>query len=465
MHDPGRRALQDVLTAIRHRVPLPEAGWLLHPNAQRHLRERAELARLYPADWLAETLRIAGRCTFSLDELCYQYPHEIVPAGHTPTSWLRQLAWEGAANRWPAGVPEKYRAQVERELALIAELRYEPFFLTVNDVAAFARERGILHQGRGSAANSIVCYCLGITAVGPDQLEMLFERFVSRERDEPPDIDIDFEHERREEVIQYLYRKYGRDRAALAATVITYQPRSAIRDLARALADRRGYAAAAHPRPARLVRPSHRPPAAGRVRHRRAGRARGAVARPGRTAAGFPAPPLAARRRLRDLGRPVARTGAGGERRHARAHPHPVGQGRPGGHAPAQGRRAGARHAHRDPPLLRPGSRFPGWPQAGAAYGAGGRRGGVRHDLPRRHGGRVPDRVARADVDAAAPGAAHVLRPGHRGGDRASGADTGRHGASLPAAAQRRRTGDLSRARRCVACWVAPAACPSSRSR
>jgi error-prone DNA polymerase len=235
MHDPARRALQDVLTAIRHRVPLAEAGWRLQANGQRHLRARAELARLYPAEWLAETLRVATRCTFDLGQLRYRYPREIVPVGHTPTSWLRQLTWEGAARRWPRGIPAAVRAQVTRELELIAELAYEPFFLTVNDVAAFARERGILHQGRGSAANSLVCYCLGITAVGPDRLSMLFERFVSRERDEPPDIDIDFEHERREEVIQYLYGKYGRERAALAATVISYQPRSAIRDLARAL--------------------------------------------------------------------------------------------------------------------------------------------------------------------------------------------------------------------------------------
>ncbi len=235
MHVAERRNLQDALTAIRHRLPLAELGWRLFANGERHLRAGPELLRLYPAAWLAETLRIAARCQFSLDELRYQYPHEIVPAGRTPTAWLRQLTEQGAARRWPEGVPPEVRRLIERELMLIAELKYEPFFLTVHDVVCFARERGILHQGRGSAANSVVCYCLGITAVGPKHLAMLFERFISRERDEPPDIDIDFEHERREEVIQYIYGKYGRERAALAATVITYQPRSAIRDLARAL--------------------------------------------------------------------------------------------------------------------------------------------------------------------------------------------------------------------------------------
>jgi error-prone DNA polymerase len=235
MHEPARRQLQDTLTAIRHRLPLKAAGSRLFPNGERHLRTRGELARLYPRALLDESVAIAARCRFSLDELRYQYPREIVPAGETPTSHLRQLTEAGAAERWPQGVPESVRALIERELAIIAEMAYEPFFLTVYDIASFARGAGILHQGRGSAANSIVCYCLKVTAVGPAQLQMLFERFVSKERDEPPDIDIDFEHERREEVIQYIYGKYGRDRAALAATVITYGARSAVRDLAMAL--------------------------------------------------------------------------------------------------------------------------------------------------------------------------------------------------------------------------------------
>ena len=235
MHEASRRPLQDALTAIRHRVPLRQAGRRLFPNAERHLRCRDELARLYPPELLAESVAIAARCHFSLEELRYEYPHEIVPAGQTPTSHLRHLVEQGAAGHWPDGVPPRVRALIEKELGIIAELKYEPFFLTVYDVVHFARGRGILCQGRGSAANSIVCYCLKVTSAKPEHLDMLFERFVSKERNEPPDIDIDFEHERREEVIQYIYDKYGRERAALAATVITYGARSVVRDLVRAL--------------------------------------------------------------------------------------------------------------------------------------------------------------------------------------------------------------------------------------
>ncbi|QKT04742.1 error-prone DNA polymerase [Ectothiorhodospiraceae bacterium 2226] len=235
MHVPERRPLQDLVTAIRLTVPVHQAGHALHPNGERHLRPRARLAKLYPPELLAETLRVAARCRFSLDELRYEYPDELVPPGRTAADWLRQLTEEGIAQRWPAGPPPRVREQVERELALIEELRYEPYFLTVHDVVRYAREQGILCQGRGSAANSAVCYCLGITSVDPAQSDMLFERFISRERNEPPDIDVDFEHERREEVIQYLYRKYTRERAALAATVISYRPRSALRDAGKAL--------------------------------------------------------------------------------------------------------------------------------------------------------------------------------------------------------------------------------------
>jgi error-prone DNA polymerase len=235
MHLRSRRRLQDALTAIRLGRPVAECGLALYPNGERHLRLRARLAQLYPPELLAETARIAQRCAFSLGELRYEYPGELVPAGETPASQLRALSFGGMRERFPDGAPAAVVGLVERELALIAELRYEPFFLTVHDVVRFARARGILCQGRGSAANSAVCYCLGITEVDPARMSMLFERFVSKERDEPPDIDVDFEHERREEVIQYVYRKYGRGRAALAATVICYRPRSALRDLGRAL--------------------------------------------------------------------------------------------------------------------------------------------------------------------------------------------------------------------------------------
>ncbi len=235
MHVRSRRALQDVLSAIRRGQTLAEAAPALHPNAERHLRSPAALARLYPPQLLAETLRIAQRCRFSLDELRYEYPRELVPAGETPASHLRRLTHQGLARRWPRGASAKLSARVAAELALIEELQYEPYFLTVHDIVAFARSRGILCQGRGSAANSAVCYALGITEVDPERIDTLFERFISKERNEPPDIDVDFEHERREEVIQYLYGKYGRTRAALAATVITYRRKSAVRDIGKAL--------------------------------------------------------------------------------------------------------------------------------------------------------------------------------------------------------------------------------------
>jgi len=235
MHRRSRRALQDTLTAIRLNTPVHAAGFALFPNGERSLRSLERLRELYPAPLLRASLDIAERCTFSLDELRYEYPEEIVPAHETPTSHLRALTEQGAARRWPQGIPAAVRAGIEHELRLIAELRYEPFFLTVHDVVQFARSQGILCQGRGSAANSTVCYCLQITEVDPSRMSMLFERFISKERNEPPDIDVDFEHERREEVIQYIYRKYGRERAALAATVICYRPRSALRDVGKAL--------------------------------------------------------------------------------------------------------------------------------------------------------------------------------------------------------------------------------------
>ncbi len=235
MHLRSRQPLQDVLTAIRLGKPLSECGLALSPHAERHLRSRLRLAQRYPADLLDETLKVAQRCDFSLSELRYEYPDEIVPAGQTPTTHLRQITQVGARWRYPEGVPPDVQAQLDKELALIADMRFEPYFLTVHDIVGFARSRGILCQGRGSAANSAVCYCLGITEVDPARSTVLFERFISKERKEPPDIDVDFEHERREEVIQYLYRKYGRDRAALTATVISYRTRSALRDVGKAL--------------------------------------------------------------------------------------------------------------------------------------------------------------------------------------------------------------------------------------
>ena len=235
MHARSRRPLQDALTALRLKTTVGEAGHALFANGERHLRSRLALSRLYPPELLAETLAVAARCEFSLDELRYEYPEEVVPAGETPDSWLRRLTEDGLARRYPAGVPGKVAAQVEHELRLIAEMAYAPYFLTVHDIVAWARGQGILCQGRGSAANSAVCYALFVTEVDPARASMLFERFVSKERNEPPDIDVDFEHQRREEVIQYIYARYGRERAALAAAVITYRTRGALRDAGRAL--------------------------------------------------------------------------------------------------------------------------------------------------------------------------------------------------------------------------------------
>lgn len=235
MHARGRRALQDTMTAIRHHVPVAEAGLLLHPNGERHLRGLDVLRELYPQALLDESVKLARRCTFDLSELRYQYPKELVPEEHSASSWLRHLTEQGIAWRWPKGAQPKVLKQIDDELELIAELGYESYFLTVHDVVRFAREQKILCQGRGSAANSAVCFALGITEIDPDRTTLLFERFMSRERNEPPDIDVDFEHERREEVLQYVFRRYGRRRAALTAVVSTYHASGAIRDVAKAL--------------------------------------------------------------------------------------------------------------------------------------------------------------------------------------------------------------------------------------
>jgi len=235
MHVRSRRALQDVLTAIRLGVPVRAAGNALYPNGERHLRRRARIAALYDSDLIDASVRIAERCQFDLGTLRYEYPAELVPAGETPVSHLRKLTEAGLARRFPEGATPAIRELVEHELVLIAELQYEHFFLTVHDLVHFARQENILCQGRGSATNSAVCYCLGITEIDPVRMNGLFERFVSRERNEPPDIDVDFEHQRREEVVQYVYRKYGRARAAIAATVVCYRPRSAVRDVGKAL--------------------------------------------------------------------------------------------------------------------------------------------------------------------------------------------------------------------------------------
>ncbi|MEQ1577371.1 MAG: error-prone DNA polymerase [Hyphomicrobium sp.] len=236
-HTSQRRPLQDVLTCVREHTVIEEAGFLLEANAERHLKNPTEMARLFAGfeDAVLRTIEVAAACRFSLDELVYEYPDEPVPPGKTAQEHLEALTLEGLRYRFPQGIPGSVAATVERELDLIKTLNYAPYFLTVQDIVVFARSRGILCQGRGSAANSCVCYVLGITAVNPTEVDLLFERFVSSARKEPPDIDVDFEHERREEVIQYIYARYGRDRAGLAATVISYRARSAVRDTGKAM--------------------------------------------------------------------------------------------------------------------------------------------------------------------------------------------------------------------------------------
>jgi error-prone DNA polymerase len=235
MHLRSRKPLQDTLTATRLKLPIAQCGLALEPNAEQHLRSLARLGALYEPEWLENTLAFASRCSFSLAELKYEYPREVVPEGETPIGHLRKLAYEGLARRFPGQVAIQWMPQIETELALIHQLQYEAYFLTVADIVRWAREQKILCQGRGSAANSVVCFCLGVTEVNPEEAKLLFERFISAERNEPPDIDVDFEHQRREEVIQYIYRKYGRHRTALTAVVSCYRPRSALRDVGRAL--------------------------------------------------------------------------------------------------------------------------------------------------------------------------------------------------------------------------------------
>ncbi len=235
LHARAAKPLQDVITAVGLGRSLADCGFALQPHAEKRLRPRSQLAGLYPPELLAATLTVAARCRFSLDEISYRYPLETVLPGMTAQQTLAWLTWEGAHARYPAGVPERVQAQIGKELDLIADCGYEMYFLTVHDIVRYARSQGILCQGRGSAANSVVCYCLGITAVDPQHAHLLFERFISKERSEPPDIDVDFEHERREVVIQYIYAKYGRERAALTAVVISYRTRSALRDVGKAL--------------------------------------------------------------------------------------------------------------------------------------------------------------------------------------------------------------------------------------
>ncbi|HEY7906276.1 MAG TPA: PHP domain-containing protein, partial [Wenzhouxiangella sp.] len=230
-----QKPMLDVMYALKHHRPIDECGLMLEANAERHLRPLSTLEKLYPRDWLDETVHVAKRCQFSMRQLSYRYPKELVPEHLTASEHLQALTEQGLLQRYGSDIPDQVRDLVAHELALIKEMQVEAFFLTVHDLVSFAKGRGILCQGRGSAANSAVCYCLNITEVDPAKQSLLFERFLSKERNEPPDIDVDFEHERREEVLQYVYQQYGRERAALAATVISYRPKSALKDVGRAL--------------------------------------------------------------------------------------------------------------------------------------------------------------------------------------------------------------------------------------
>ena len=314
----------------------------------------SDSADIYPEELLRESIHVAEQCNFSLNTIQYEYPEELVPHGETPTSWLRRLTEQGMRRRWPGGAPDKVREMVNHELDLIAELGYEPFFLTVHDLVQFARSRGILCQGRGSAANSAVCYCLGVTEVDPARMAMLFERFVSKERNEPPDIDVDFEHERREEVVQHIYRKYGRERAALAATVVTYRPRSAIRDVGKAL----GMELAQVDRVAKsLAWWDGREVVAERFRENGIDPESPVVKRLivlTTMLQGFPRHLLTARGRLRDRQHEALQAGADRKRGDARTHGDPMGQGRPRSLGDAQSRCAGTR----DVDSHTPGARF-----------------------------------------------------------------------------------------------------------
>ncbi len=236
-HRRARQPLQDVLTCVREKLVVDRAGTVLQPNAERTLKGPLEMMRLFSdrPDWVRRTVEVADRCAFHLGQLDYRYPPEVVPDDETPMSWLQKLTARGAAWRWPGGPPAKVQAQLEHELELIEHMDFPAYFLTVYDIVRFARSIGILCQGRGSAANSAVCYALGITSVDPARAALLFERFISEERGEPPDIDVDFEHERREEVIQYIYERYGRDRAGMVNEVISYRPRSAVRAVGKAM--------------------------------------------------------------------------------------------------------------------------------------------------------------------------------------------------------------------------------------
>ena len=445
MHDSARRPLADVLTCVREGVTIDTAGTRLAANAERHLKTPREMARLFrdAPEAIAQTQRFMAGIDFSLDQLAYEYPDELREGFGSEQEALEHFAWEGAAFRYPHGVPAKIAATIRHELALVAQMRYAAYFLTVHDIVRFARKRGILCQGRGSAANSTVCFCLGITEVDPTKHDLLFERFISPERKEPPDIDVDFEHERREEVMQYIYARYGRLRAGLTATVISYRARSAIRDVGKAFGFSEDSVAAlsgtvwgwwsgavddAEIRRIGFDPDEPRLKQAVAIADELTGFPRHLSQHTG----GF----VITRERLDEVV-PIAnaamadRTTVEWDKDDLDALGIP------------QDRRSRARHAELPAQGIRTAARaLRARSHAGDAALRRALR--LRDDFARRHDRRVPDRKPRADVDAAAAEAGEILRSRHRGGDRAARPHPGRHGASLSAAAAEARAGHVS---------------------
>ena len=398
-HAAERRPLQDVVTAIRLKTTVAAAGLELEKNGERHLKPPREMARLFRRcpDALAETLRFSSELTFSLAELQYNYPDEPTESGLPPQEELERLTWEGSRFRYPEGLPERVRKIIVHELETVRDLNYARYFLTVHDIVQYARSQGILCQGRGSAANSVICYCLGITDVGPDIIDTLFERFISKERNEPPDIDVDFEHEKRDEVIAYIYEKYSDKRTALAASVVTYRGRSALREVAKAIGLSEDVMAALsgsiwgwsssqlgdrETKAAGLDKADPLDPSCHRPRQRNHG---------------LPASPLPACRRFRHHARSARRDRADRQDGDGRAQDGRVGQGRSRRGEDTQGRHSGARHAVLPEPRLRSAGSALSARSADACYHPARKTARLRHDLPRRHARRLPDRKPCAD--------------------------------------------------------------------
>ena len=464
--------MQDVVTCIREHRTLATAGRLLAPNGERHFKPAEEMARLFRdfPEAVAESHAVFERLAFSLDELSYQYPDEPTGTAATPQEALVALTEAGARIRFPSGVPAKIRDILDHELDLIGRLRFAAYFLTVHDIIRFARSHGILCQGRGSAANSAVCYCLGITEVNPETCGLLFERFISEERGEPPDIDVDFEHERREEVMQYIYNKYGRERAGLAATVITYRSRSAVREVGKVFGLSEDAVGALSGTVWGWSSGGVRGEDVRRIGMDPEEKTMAEVMAYAKEIGGFPRHLsqhvggfVMTRDRLDEVV-PDHERGDGGP------HHRRVGQGRPRRPRHPQGRYPGAGHALLHPPGLRfLRAHYGVRPDARLDPGRGPRR--LPHAAEGRFGRRLPGREPRPDVHAAAPQAGEILRSRHRGGDRPPRPHPGRHGASLSPPPLGYRDGGLSGAtrlrpktssRRCSARhW----ACRSSRSR